>query len=136
MFNNKKNEKFDSSKINEESLAKYKKDFSNQGFLDKIAKYGKVIGLKILYQAAQMYYVMQKPEVPATDKMIIVGALGYFISTIDFIPDVIPVLGYTDDAAAIAYAFIRVQGYIDEDVKSNAKALLAKVFGASVYEEL
>jgi uncharacterized membrane protein YkvA (DUF1232 family) len=35
---------------------------------------------------------------------IILFALGYFIWPADVVPDVIPVAGYTDDAAVIAWA--------------------------------
>ena len=33
----------------------------------------------------------------------IIAALAYFISPIDAIPDVIPVLGYVDDAALVGW---------------------------------
>ena len=41
-------------------------------------------------------------EVPIRTIAAIVGALAYFISPIDLIPDFIPVLGLTDDAAVLA----------------------------------
>lgn len=39
-----------------------------------------------------------------TDVGIILFALGYFIWPADLVPDVIPVAGYADDAAVIAWA--------------------------------
>ena len=39
---------------------------------------------------------------PAADKGVIIAALGFLISPLDFIPDLIPVAGYTDDALALA----------------------------------
>ena len=47
--------------------------------------------------------MLQKPDVSAADKGIIIAALGYLISPLDFIPDPIPVAGYTDDALAMAW---------------------------------
>lgn len=41
-------------------------------------------------------------EVPIRTIAAIVGALLYFISPIDLIPDFIPILGFTDDAAVLA----------------------------------
>jgi uncharacterized membrane protein YkvA (DUF1232 family) len=38
-------------------------------------------------------------------KALIVGALLYFISPADFIPDVIPILGYVDDIAVVATVY-------------------------------
>ena len=78
-------------KVNEESIKKFEKDYSEESFFDKILKYAKVIGVNLIYKALQLYYVLQKPDVPAADKGIIIAALGYLISPLDFIPDPIPV---------------------------------------------
>ena len=77
--------------------------YSEESFFDKILKYAKVIGVNLIFKALQLYYVLQKPDVPAADKGIIIAALGYLISPLDFIPDPIPVAGYTDDALAMAW---------------------------------
>lgn len=42
------------------------------------------------------------PEIHWTEKVLVVGALVYFIIPVDVIPDFIPLVGYTDDAAVIA----------------------------------
>ena len=106
----------------------YEKEYSESGLKDKIAKYGKVIGAEILYKALQLWYVLQKDDVPAGTKAAIMGALGYLISPLDFIPDLTPVLGYSDDLVAITFAMLKIQGYVDEDVKMKAKNMLSKVF--------
>lgn len=89
-------------KVNEESIKKFEKDYSEESFFDKILKYAKVIGVNLIYKALQLYYVLQKPDVPAADKGIIIAALGYLISPLDYISDPIPVASYTDDALALA----------------------------------
>lgn len=129
-------EKFDESKINDETLKQYQDSYNEDGLLKKMGGNFKKIGLELMYKAAQLYYVLKKDEVPASVKVVIMGALGYLISPIDFIPDMIPVLGYTDDAAAIAYALWQAQQYVDEDVKKESRVMLAKWFGSSVYDEL
>ena len=73
-------------KVNEESIKKFEKDYSEESFFDKILKYAKVIGVNLIYKALQLYYVLQKPDVPVADKGIIIAALGYLISPLDFIP--------------------------------------------------
>ena len=53
-------------------------------------------------------------------------------SQMDILPDLMPVLGYTDDFVAITLAWIKVQGYIDEEVERKSKNLLQKIFGKDI----
>lgn len=127
---------FDKKKINEHELSKYADNYSEENLLHKISKFGAHIGLELLYKVAQLWCVLQKPEVTSKDKALIMGALGYLISPLDFLPDLTPVLGYSDDLVAITFALLKVQGYIDDEVKAEAKALLAKVFDKDVVAKL
>lgn len=127
---------FDKKKINKNELSKYADNYSEENLLHKISKFGAHIGLELLYKVAQLWCVLQKPEVPAKEKALIMGALGYLISPLDFIPDLTPVLGYSDDLVAITFALLKVQGYIDDEVKAEAKALLAKVFDGNAVAKL
>lgn len=130
------NDKFDSSQINEKELQKYQEKCSEESLLHKISKFGKLIGVEALYKALQLWYVLQKPEVPAKDKALIMGALGYLISPLDFIPDLTPVFGYSDDIVAITFALVKVQGYIDDEVKAKAKVLLRRFFSEDIVAKL
>lgn len=127
---------FDKKKINENELSKYADNYSEENLLHKISKFGAHIGLELLYKVAQLWCVLQKPEVPAKEKALIMGALGYLIAPLDFVPDLTPVLGYSDDLVAITFALLKVQGYIDEEVDAKAKELLAKVFDKDVVAKL
>lgn len=51
-----------------------------------------------------LYRFMLDPNAPPHGKAVAIGALLYFITPLDMIPDVIPVLGMVDDAAAIGAA--------------------------------
>ena len=128
--------KFDKSQITEKELQKYEQHYNDSSFLDKVTKYGKLIGINALYKAVQLWFVLQKPDVPASTKAVIMGALGYLIAPLDFLPDLMPVLGYTDDFVAITLALIKVQGYIDEEVERKSKHLLAKIFGEEAVSKL
>ena len=127
---------FDEGQITEKELQKYEQHYNDSSFLDKVTKYGKLIGINALYKAVQLWFVMQKPDVPAATKAVIMGALGYLIAPLDFLPDLMPVLGYTDDLVAITFALIKVQGYIDEEVERKSKKLLAKIFGEEAVNKL
>lgn len=137
MAENKQTEpKFDKSQITEKELQKYEQHYNDSSFLDKVTKYGKLIGITALYKAVQLWFVLQKPDVPARTKAVIMGALGYLIAPLDFLPDLLPVLGYTDDIVAITFALIKVQGYIDEEVERKSKKLLTKIFGEEAVSNL
>ena len=127
---------FDEGQITEKELQKYEQHYNDSSFLDKVTKYGKLIGNNALYKAVQLWFVMQKPDVPAATKAVIMGALGYLIAPLDFLPDLMPVLGYTDDLVAITFALIKVQGYIDDEVERKSKKLLAKIFGEEAVSKL
>lgn len=47
------------------------------------------------------YWLMKQPDVPIISKVIPILAAAYVISPIDFVPDVVPVLGQMDDVAII-----------------------------------
>lgn len=127
---------FDQNKINEKALLTYQDKFSKDNLLLKLQHYGRDIGLTVLYNVLQLWYVLQKPEVPAKNKAVIMGALGYLITPLDFIPDLTPILGYNDDAAAILFALYMVRQYVDDEVKAQAKARMAKIFSEDAVKNL
>ena len=116
--------------------AEYSEHYSDDDFWDKIKGVLKSAGLVLIYKALQLYYVMKKPECPMHIKAAIVAALGYFILPIDLIPDVIPVVGYSDDLAAVVAALAMAQIYVDEDVEKKARNAIDSIFGAGTSDEL
>lgn len=107
----------------------FTKDFSDDGFWNKIVKYAKTAGQEVIEKALWLYYAAQTPQTPAWAKATIYGALGYFILPIDAIPDVLPGVGYTDDLGVIAAAITAVSMYITDDVKQQASQKLRDWFG-------
>lgn len=112
-----------------ENAEKHSADYSDAAFLQKALKFAKVIGKEALHKAFKLYYVLQKPELPQKTKMIIMGALAYLVLPADLIPDVLPVVGYSDDFAVIAYAFWQALPYMDEEVDAKADKMMQKIFG-------
>lgn len=107
-------------------------NYSDDKFWDKLKKFAKKAGSSVVYAVLLLYYTLQKPEVPAKAKTIIIGALGYFILPLDLIPDVTVGVGYTDDLGALGVALLQVAMYIDEDIKNKAKEKLKDWFGDHV----
>ncbi|MDR2441377.1 MAG: DUF1232 domain-containing protein [Planctomycetaceae bacterium] len=81
---------------------KYEKDYSEKSFWQKIKGTAHKLGRKFLEEILILYYTLLSSQTPLHVKAMIIGALGYFISPIDLIPDVLPIVGYTDDVAVIA----------------------------------
>lgn len=114
--------------VNEE-IEGFGKDYSEDSFWGKIKKYAKGAGVEVIEKALQFYYALQNSNTPAWAKTVIIGALGYFISPIDAIPDITPVVGYVDDLGVLTAAVATVATYITEDIKAKATAKLKEWFG-------
>lgn len=115
---------------------RYTESYSEESFFDKVRSTIKSAGLKLIYQALLLFYVTENPNCPMKIKAAIFAALGYFISPIDVIPDFTPIVGYSDDAGAIALAICLAQLYIDDEVKRKARNKIADIFGDSILREL
>jgi uncharacterized membrane protein YkvA (DUF1232 family) len=72
------------------------------------------------------YYCAFDRETPRHVQAALLGAIAYFILPFDFIPDMMPVLGFTDDAAVLATAIRLVAGHITEDHRAAARAVLKR----------
>lgn len=74
-------------------------EFVNEELWTKLEKAGKRISFARDIKALFRY--MRDPYVSWHRKAIVVGALIYFISPIDAIPDLTPLFGYLDDLGVI-----------------------------------
>ena len=72
------------------------------------------------------HYCAFDRHTPRHVQAALVGALAYFILPFDFVPDVLPVLGFTDDAAILATAIRMVAGHITEVHREAARAALKR----------
>jgi uncharacterized membrane protein YkvA (DUF1232 family) len=108
--------------------SRYQQLFSQQGFWQKLGPRARSIGRDTLEKALYLYYAVQSPLTPKWAKRVIYGALGYFILPLDAIPDLAPLVGYTDDLGVLAAALATVSFYITPDVKTQAQAKLSQWF--------
>ncbi len=114
----------------------YGSKFSQTEFVEKIARIAKRAGAKLVYAALILYYTLQSDKISATNKAMIIGALGYMISPLDVIPDAIPIAGLTDDLAVLLFVLKKVWTDIDPDIQEKAKERLSKWFDADEIEEV
>ena len=110
-------------------ISSYEKNFSFSGLMSKIKETAKKAGLRAIYMALLLYYALESPTISVMDKAIIYGALGYFISPIDIVPDILPLIGLTDDIAVLAWAFSRVKHNVTDLTREKAKTKLKIWFG-------
>ena len=72
------------------------------------------------------YYCAFDKRTPRHVQAALLGAIAYFILPFDFIPDVMPVLGFTDDAAVLATAIRLVATHITSEHREAARAVLKR----------
>lgn len=71
------------------------------------------------------FYCAMDPATPRRVKLILLGAIAYFIMPMDAIPDILPLFGFADDAAVLATAITQVAGSITEEHRERARKTLA-----------
>ena len=76
------------------------------------------------------HYCACDHQTPVHVKAALIGAIAYFVLPADVIPDVLPIVGYTDDAAMLAAAIRLVAQHITPDHREAARQTLARMRSA------
>lgn len=113
----------------------YPREYSESGFWSKLRGYARAAGIEVVEKALLLYYVLNEDKAPAWAKTTIIGALGYFITFIDAIPDITPAVGYADDLGVLVMAIAAVSTYINDDVREKTRAKLVDWFGEDPVEQ-
>ena len=114
----------------------YANKFSRKDFVEKIARIAKGAGAKLVYAALILYYTLQSDKVSATNKAMIIGALGYLISPLDVVPDAIPIAGLADDLGVLVFVLKKVWTDIDPEIQVKARKRLTKWFDEDEIAEI
>lgn len=117
-------------------LIPYRKYYKEPDLWKKLSRVGKKAGVKAVYAVLLLYYASVSKHTSLRDKVIIYGALGYFILPIDLIPDALGPLGYTDDLSALLMALKNVWQNITPEVQAKARARLTDWFGPVADEDI
>ncbi len=115
---------------------KYMKGFSEKGMWTKIKRYAGKTGQRTVYTVLLLYYAYKRKDTPLWAKNIIIGTIGYFISPIDALPDLTPILGYTDDIGVLSFGLVTIACYVNEEVRTQAKNKLGTWFKEFNEEDL
>jgi uncharacterized membrane protein YkvA (DUF1232 family) len=69
--------------------------------------------LKIFLRLLRAYFSKQYTDVAWGTIVVVVGAVIYFVSPIDLMPDWIPLSGFIDDAAVLMFAIAQIKSDLD-----------------------
>jgi len=86
-----------------------------------------IAGLPFAEDLLAAYYCAFDKQTPRHVQVALLGAIAYFILPFDFIPDMMPVLGFTDDAAVLATAIRLVATHIRAEHRDAARAALKRI---------
>ncbi len=111
--------------MNEHDYTRY---YSDESFRGKLQRVAKLAGIKVVYAALLLYYMMKDPLVSVKTKITIAAALGYFILPADAIPDLLPVMGFSDDLGVLIFALSQIRRHLTDETIRRAKEKLLTWF--------
>ena len=107
-------------------LKQYAGNYDENQMWNKIKGFFFEVGINLVIKVLQLWYVLQKPEVPVHVKVAIMGAIAYFVMPVDFILDVLPG-GYHDDLLAVTLTLFAAEEYIDDEVRRRAREKVMEI---------
>ncbi len=106
----------------------YSKYYSEESLWEKIKKFSKAAGAKVIYAVLLLFYAMKDNKVSLKNKLFIAASLGYFILPADAIFDLTPIIGYSDDLGVLIFALKQISSAITPAVKENARKKISEWF--------
>lgn len=103
----------------------YRRYFRPALFWQRMATYARTAGTQTVYAALLLYYAYERKETPKWAKRVVLGALGYLLMPFDAVPDLTPILGYTDDIGVLGLGLATIAVYVNTDVKHRARKKLS-----------
>lgn len=121
-------DKFEFS-ASEEHTSGFEREYSEPRFWEKVKDFAFAAGAEVIEKALTLYYAAQAPGTPIWAKTVIYAALGYFILTVDAIPDFTPVIGFADDLGVLVSAIATVAAYVRPELREKAQSKMKDWFG-------
>ncbi len=105
------------ARVNERRVAR--------GFWPKIRR----VAAKVPFagDALSIWFCAKDPTTPAAAKAMMMAGLAYFVLPTDAIPDVLAVVGFTDDAAVFAALLAIVGRHLKPQHKLDAQQVLERM---------
>ncbi len=103
--------------------------------LPKIKMYAKQVGRVAAKPVLELYFVLKEDSTPRSEKAWIIAALAYIFVPLDLIPfRKFGLLGWLDEAAAIAFAYNKVKKHITPQISFEVDRLLDLWFSDNIVE--
>ena len=102
----------------------------------RISRHSSEIGQQTAYALMLMYYAFRSKRIPLYARSIVFGTFGYFLAVFDTVPDLIPLIGYTDDLGVLSFGLVTIAAYINDDVRIQARKAVRRVFPTMDLETL
>ncbi|MCC4800288.1 hypothetical protein BCT30_15700 [Enterovibrio norvegicus] len=107
---------------------KYLDEYSDASFWSKVKGFAQKAGYDVLEKALKLYYSATDDDTPKWAKTTIFASLGYFITPIDAIPDLTPVVGFSDDLGVLVAAAAAVVMHVKSEHSDKANEKLGQWF--------
>ena len=114
--------------MNYNDTSKYSSNYSERGFWKKVKSSVMKAGDAVIRTALTLYYHLEDTSISSAQKVAIIGALGFFIMPLDIIPDAIPVLGFTDDLAALTAVYNLIKDNVSDSTLSKVETKMNEWF--------
>lgn len=106
----------------------YSKYYSDKSLWEKIKRFSKEAGQKVIYAVLLLYYAMINNKVSVRSKILIIASLGYFIMPTDAVFDLTPLIGYSDDLGVLLFTLKQISSVITPEIKEIARKKMAEWF--------
>ncbi|HJV43402.1 YkvA family protein [Caulobacter sp.] len=119
------NEVLDPAKALVPQTVRVNEERVRRGFLPKIRKVASKVPFAA--DALSVWWCARDPETPTAAKGMMLAALAYFVLPLDALPDILPAIGFTDDAAVFAALMAILGRTLKPRHKDAARAFLARL---------
>lgn len=117
-----------------EGTQDYRHYYPGTGFVHRLGRIALRAGRVAVEQALVLHYTAQDPNTPGWARRTAYGALGYLLAPVDAVPDLTPVVGYSDDWTVIAAALGTLAAHVTPLARERAREKTAAWLGATEEE--
>lgn len=113
--------------MSRDDYREYGGHYDEETFWSKLTDLPASAGREVARKSLTLWCVLTSDETPAWAKVLITGALGYFVLPIDLIPDMLP-CGFLDDICAMSICLSEVDAFVTKEIEARVEGRLPARF--------